>query len=92
MSVASRAVFISPTHTFEVVVLSLAKARAEARDLLALLRREPPVDPAEERKKRREQARAAERAIRFSNLLDAFAETEGRAERGAEKQPPMNSS
>ena len=56
--------------------ISLAKARAEARDLLALLRREPPVDPAEERKKRREQARAEERAIRFSSVLDAFAETE----------------
>lgn len=53
--------------------LSLAQARKEAADLLAGLRREPPVDPGQERARRRETAKARDRVTTFSDACDAFA-------------------
>lgn len=56
--------------------ITLARARREAADGLALLRREPPIDPAEERAKRRAAALAQAEALRFSKVCEAFVEEE----------------
>jgi integrase len=56
--------------------MTLTQARREAADALALLRREPPIDPAEERAKRRAAALAQAEALRFSKVCEAFVEEE----------------
>lgn len=50
--------------------ITLAKARREAADFAAGLRREPPLDPAEERARRRNREKAEK--ITFSDVLNAF--------------------
>jgi len=54
--------------------MTLKAARQEARDLLALLRREPPIDPAEERAKRR--AAATAKVPLFADVCAAWAAEE----------------